>query len=125
MADVFIKKIDVNHLALKNTTGAAVETYDFAVIGPFACVADENIAINAIGGFNVEEGIRLQANELVTGENTFATLGQVVYFDTTTKKFSDTSTAGYYAVGYLTQVKDSAGMIEFEKTRYATVVPEA
>ena len=40
-----------------------------------------------------------------------------------TETFSDTLTATYYLVGYLLQVKNSEGMIVFEKERYAKVVP--
>ena len=125
MANIFIEKVAREHVVLVNGTGAALALFDFTVIAPYCAVADEVIASTASGSFFVEGGLEVQATELVTGELTFETLGAAVYFDTTTKKFSDTSTAGYYLVGYVTSVKDSAGVIKFEKLRFATVVPAA
>ena len=123
MATVYIEKEQCDHVMIKNQTGAIVAQYEFAVILPFAAIADEAVAIAAVGSFHVEQGILVQASNLQTSEDTFATVGQSVYFDTSTKKFSDTLTVGYYRVGYLVTAKNSAGVIVFEKARYASVVP--
>lgn len=118
----YVIKEVVDHIMFTNDTGAALKQGDFAVVGPYAAIADEDIASLASGSLFVQEGIQVQVDDLVTGENTFATLGQEVYFNTTTSEFSDTETAGYYLVGYLTMVKDANGKIEFEKLRYAELV---
>ena len=124
MATVFIEKELCTHVRIANDTGAALLQYELAVVGPFAGVADEVIAIDAVGSFHVEEGIQVQASNLTDDEDTFATSGQAVYLDAS-GDFSDTSTEGYYLVGYLLVAKNSDGVIVFEKTRYATVVPAA
>lgn len=95
---------------------------DYAVSGPWhgpvlnSGVSGDNMSVR------VKEGIILSTDELESGEDTFDTVGAMVYFKASTAKFSDTSTAGYREVGYLTAVKDSNGVIEFEKTRYADTV---
>ena len=123
MATVYIEKEKCDHVRIANDTGAELAQYEFAVVGPFAAVADDVIANAAVGSFHVEEGIQVQASNLTDTEDTFATIGQKVYFDTATGKFSDTLTDGYYLVGHLLTVKDSDGVILFEKERYAVVVP--
>lgn len=120
---VFIEKEMCDHVRIKNETGADIDQYQFAIVGPYAAVADEDIADDAVGSFHVEEGIQIQTDELHAAQNTFATIGNPVYWDPATETFSDTLTATYYLVGYLLQVKNSEGMIVFEKERYAKVVP--
>jgi len=122
MATVYIEKEKCDHVRIANDTGAELAQYEFAVVGPFAAVADEVIANAAVGSFHVEEGIQVQASNLTDTELTFDTSGQAVYLDGD-GNFSDTETEGHYLVGYLLQVKNSNGVIVFEKTRYATVVP--
>jgi len=118
----YISYEKVDHLIVPNASGADYAQYDFVVASKFCGIADEAIANGASGSIHIEEGIQVQTSDLKTGELTFGTWGQNVYFDATNKKFSDTSTSGYYLVGYLTAVKDTNGMIVFEKTRYAAVV---
>ncbi len=119
---VFVKKENVDVINLTNDLGAAINQGDFVVIGPWCGVAMQDIAIGGNGPIHVEAGIQVQADDLVTGENTFGTEGQEVYFDATEKEFSDTETGGYYLVGYLIGAKDTNGMIEFEKLRLAELV---
>lgn len=119
---VFVKKENVDVINLTNDLGAAINQGDFVVIGPWCGVAMQDIAIGGNGPIHVEGGIQVQADDLVTGEDTFGTEGQEVYFDTAEKEFSDTETGGYYLVGYLIGSKDSNGMIEFEKLRLAELV---
>lgn len=116
-----IKEV-VNHIMGYNDTGADLSQRDFAVVGPYAAIADEAIVNGAKGSFYIQEGIQCQTDDLVVGELTFGTWGQAVYWSSVDKAFSDTETAGYYLVGYLTMVKDTNGKIEFEKLRYAELV---
>lgn len=122
MATVFIEKEKVDHVNIKNDTGAALVQNELAVVGPYVAVADEKIAKAAVGSFHVEEGIQVQANDLHATENTFDTSGQAVYLDGS-GKLSDTETEAYHLVGYLLKAKDAKGVIVFEKKRYAEVVP--
>lgn len=121
-ANVYIERERNDHVRYVNDSGAAVAKYDFAIVGPYAAVADEIIASAAVGSWHVEEGIIIQTDTLKTGELTFGTAGDPVYFDATLLQFSDTSTAGYYLVGYLNTAKDANGVIRFEKLRYAELV---
>jgi hypothetical protein len=122
-AIVYIEKENVEHVRIANTTDADMAQYEFGVVGPFAAIADEAVDDGDVGPFHVEQGLLVQAKDLTTSEDTFATIGQTVYWNATTKKFSDTLTEGYYAVGNLITAKNSAGVIWFEKRRYASVVP--
>jgi hypothetical protein len=122
-AIVYIEKENVEHVRIKNDSGADMAQYEFGVVGPFAAVADEAVENNAVGPFHIEQGLLIQTDELTTSEDTFATSGQNVYWNATTRKFSDTLTEGYYLVGNLITIKNSAGIIWFEKRRYASLVP--
>lgn len=117
----YIQRERNDHIRVENVTGADLAQYEFTVNVPWAAVADEAIADGAVGSMHVEEGIQIQVDNLVATEDTFATVGQDVWFDPTTGDFSDTDTAGYFHVGYLITAKDANGMIVFEKTRYATL----
>jgi predicted RecA/RadA family phage recombinase len=118
----FVVKENVDVINLTNDLGAAINQGDFVVIGPWCGVAMQDIAISGNGPVHVEGGIQVQADNLVTSEDTFGTEGQEVYFDASSKKFSDTETGNYYLVGYLVGTKDSNGMITFEKLRLAEQV---
>ena len=122
---VFIEKERCDHVRIANDTGADLEQYEFGVVGPFAAVADEIILDGAVGSFHVEQGIQIQTTDLKVGELTFGTVGAPVFWDSATSTFSDTSTAGYYRVGFVILAKDANGVVVFEKTRYAVVVPSA
>lgn len=119
---VFVRKQDCDIIKLTNDLGADINQGDFVVIGPWCGVALQDIASTETGPVQVAEGIQVEADDLVTGEDTFGTEGQEVYFDSANDEFSDTETAGYYLVGYLKETKDSNGMIVFEKLRYAELV---
>lgn len=119
------KHEDVKVLRLTNGTGAPVAQGSFVVNHGFAAVAEKAIASGAVGPWWVEEGIQVRAKgaaKLKAGEDTFGTLGQEVYWDPASDKFSDTLTAGYYAVGRLTVIKSAAAGITFDKYRYADLV---
>lgn len=119
---VFRESVAQRSVVFPNNTGADLAQGDFAVVGPFAGIADEDITNGAIGYFHVEEGVRVNTDDLVYGEDTFATLGQPVFWDSSSLSFSDTETAGYYLVGYLLEAKRADGAITFEKRRYAVEI---
>lgn len=99
---------------LKNTTGGALTEGDLVVLGGVAMVANESIAINADGCFGALHGgftMEALAADLKTGEDTFATENQAVYFDSVTGKLSDTVTQGYYLIGLLQSDKTASGIV--------------
>lgn len=117
MSTVYIQNETIDHLRMINDTGAALEQYEFTVIGNYAAVADEGteIAADARGSFHVESSILCQVKDFVTGEGTFATPNAPVYWDPVTGDFSDTETVGYYEVGQVVEVLDGNGVMVFSK----------
>lgn len=110
---------------LYNTSGADVVIDELCLLGAVPAVARDDTASGAQGGFLLGgNGAILQTAEFVTEEGTFAAGNASVYFDTTTKKISDTSTAGYYLVGQTTEPLTN-GVVNFILYPIATVVPEA
>jgi len=123
MATVYNNREDVDNPRLENDTGADLVQYEATVIGGvWAAVANEAIADGEVGSFQVQDGVHFHIDNLVYGEDTFATFGQPVYFDPDTGDFSDTETAGYYLWGNLVLAKDANGMIVVEKRRRAVLV---
>jgi len=122
MSTVYIQKESVNHVMLKNDTGADLAQYEFTVIGGLACVADNAITDGAVGSFHVEDGLCLQADTFVSGQLTFGTENADVFWKPSTGEFSDTSTTTYYKVGIVKEVKDSNGVILFVKQRHAELI---
>ena len=121
-ANCYIEQQDNDVVRTTNDSGAAVVNEEFCIVGPYAAIATESIANLAEGGFEVAEGRKVSTATLETGEDTFGTIHQEVYWNNTNKTFSDTETAGYYHVGYLLETKNSNGYIRFEKTRYWTLI---
>ena len=115
MAEVYIQNEDIDHIRMTNDTGAALVQFEITVIGEIVAIADEAIAVDAIGSFHVEEGIICQAEDFVTGEGTFGTPNAPVYWDPVSGDFSDTETVDYYLVGQVVTVLDSNGMMVFTK----------
>jgi hypothetical protein len=111
--NTFVEKEPADYVYLKNITGAALVAGEFCIIGSFGAVAQEGIAINAYGGFLVGGNALIQTDTLTTSEDTFATVGQAVYFNNSDKSFSDNAKDGYFKVGQLNTVKDSNGVIAF------------
>ncbi len=122
MSTVFIQKEQVTHLNLINDTSADLEQYEFTVIGGLCLVADEDILDGARGSFHVEENIQLQVDTFVAAEDTFATANADVFWKPSTGEFSDTSTATYYKVGIVKEVKNANGVIRFVKQRDAVLI---
>lgn len=122
-ANVYLKTTGSSqHVRGQNDSGGDMSQYDFEVVGPFAAIADEDVDDGETGGFDVSEGAIVKTDELHTGEDTFGTAWQAVYWNSTELNFSDIETDDYYLVGYLTSTKDGNGFIEFWKLMYAELV---
>ncbi len=120
MAKGYIRKeTPVDHLELVNTTGAALEAGELAVIEGFVGIADQAIEAGAAGTFAVAEGLQFESKDLKGNQDTFSTLGQDVFWDKTSKQFSNTTAATKFRVGYITQVKNDQGVIVIDKLRHA------
>lgn len=118
----FVKKEPAGYVWLKNTTGAILSAGEFCILGDLGAIAQEEIAINAYGGFLIGSGTEIQTATLTDSEDTFDTVDQIVYWNDTDKSFSDTLTVGYYKAGQLKTVKDSGGVIVFTKFEKAEIV---
>ena len=122
MSTVYIQKEKVDHINLINNTGADLAQYEFTVIGGLCLVADEAIVDGARGSFHVEENIQLQIDTFVAAEDTFATANADVFWKPSTGEFSDTSTATYYKVGIVKEVKNANGIVLIVKQRDAELI---
>jgi hypothetical protein len=118
--NIFEEKLARDSVRL--TAAADVSQFDLVVIAPYVAIAQEDVDSGGVGNFDVRAELEVQSDDLHATENTFDTLLSTVYYDPITATLSDTSTAGYYPVGYLTSVKDSNGVIKFEKFRFTEVV---
>jgi len=128
LIQVFIETINNDVIKFTNGTGSAIDDRTFIIdaTGFFSGVIQGGpVANGAVGDILVKEGIHIQSSDLVSGEATFATLGQNVYYKSSSGEFSDTWTVGYYLVGKLVTIKDSGGAIVFEKFRYSTLLVAA
>jgi len=119
VSTVYIQNEVIDHIRMINDTGAALEQYEFTVIGEIAAVADEDIASLSRGPFHTENGILCQVEDFVAGEGTFGTPNAPVYWDPVTGDFSDTETVGYYLVGQVVEVLDANGVMVFTKYFFA------
>jgi hypothetical protein len=108
---------------LTNDTGATLSQYEATVIGDLTAICNDAATIvnAAVGGFTVGT-VKLRTASLQTSEATFATVNGIVYFDPSTKKFSDTRTDGYYEFGQLLKAKGSDAFIEFITFERAVLV---
>ena len=118
----FVKKEPAGYVWLKNTTGAIVSAGEFCILGDLGAIAQEEIDIDAYGGFLIGSGAEVQTATLTDSEDDFDTVGQIVYWNDNDKSFSDHLTVGYYKVGQLKTVKDSGGVIVFTKFEKAEIV---
>ncbi len=122
MPVLYVSREHNDHIRLNNDSGADLLQYEGTVIGELAVVADEAIASGEVGPFAAETGLEVQIDDLVTGELTFATVNQIVYFSPDENAFSDTETAGYYEWGQLKEIKDSDGVIVVTKFFRAVLI---
>jgi hypothetical protein len=118
-AVVFDKEQSIEVVELLNNTGADLAQYEFAVIGGLACVANDAIASAKTGAFTISPLV-LQIDEFVTAEDTFGTVSAPVYWNASTKQFSDTLQNNYILVGVVLVAKDSNGVVIMLKFRNVT-----
>ena len=127
MGTVYIQREcgDVKHAQLVNGTGSALAQYELTVQGGLVLIADEAIASTAVGSFNNDHSYSGQISEFIAEEGDFATANAVVYWDPSSGNFSDTSTATYYPVGIVQEVKNSSGVVLVLFDRETVVIPAA
>jgi hypothetical protein len=97
---VHITREASDSLRLVNTTGVALVRKEFTVMRGKGLVALEAIASLASGALQNVYACEFQAADFDTGEATFAAADLAVYWDPTTKKFSNVATVGHYLVGH-------------------------
>jgi hypothetical protein len=97
---VHISKEAADSLRLVNTTGVALVKDEFTVMRGKGLVALEAIASLASGALENVYDCEFQAATFESGEATFAAADLAVYWDPSTKKFSNTATVGHYLVGH-------------------------
>lgn len=113
---------DTENINMVNDTGADLAIGDFAVINGIHPAIAKSAIVNGVSGpFDEDQESLVQTKNLEAGGDTFATLGQKVYWNATTKKFSDLATGGFYYVGRLIYVKDSGGVIVFRRNHVTRV----
>ena len=117
----FVEKEPADYVYMKNTSGAEVVAGEFCIIGAYGAIAQETIAANAYGNFLIGDGSVVQTDTLTTAEDTFGTANAYVYFNNTSKDFSDHGTTGYYKVGQVNEIK-TGGVIRFTKFEKAEIV---
>lgn len=122
MAIVYNNRQAADSVPLNNSTGADLVQFELTVIGGLVLIADEAITDGEVGSFYSKDGATIQISDFVTGEDTFATVNAVVYFDPATGDFSDTSDATYYPIGIVKTIKNSGGVVEVLTQRHTEVV---
>lgn len=122
MATIYVEKEPCARVRLVNTSGADLAANEFALLGAIPVIAEMAVTADSEGGFLLGgNGAVFQASTFVTDEGTFGTANASVYWDDTNKKFSDTSTAGYYLVGQVVEVL-ADDVVRFIAYPTATVV---
>lgn len=110
MATIYTEYESENGSRLQNMTGGDLIENQFVVMGGKCLKATEAIASLAVGGFEKLAGKKVQADTFVAGEATWATGELPVYWKPATGEFSNTSTVGYYLVGYTKEAKTGASV---------------
>lgn len=95
----------------------AYDQYDMCVSLPWCGIVDNGVAIGGEFTMHVTEGIQVDSREIENGA-VFTTFGQEVWYDPTTKLYTDTEADGLDCVGYVILPTDSEGCFRFEKRRY-------
>jgi hypothetical protein len=125
MAKVYIEKERVDHIFVKNTTGAALEQNDFVILGGYSGVVDRGAAAGEMVSLHIEANIELQvdAADLATATKAYAE-NLVLYYNATTKKFTDAVANGYFKVGQIAQnhLSGTTGYITFFKYPLAELI---
>jgi hypothetical protein len=97
---VAIRKEESDSLRLVNTTGVALVVGEFTVMRGKGLVALEAIGISGEGALENVYDCEFQAADFDTGEATFASADLAVYWDPSSKKFSNAATVGHYLIGH-------------------------
>ncbi|MDD5303043.1 MAG: hypothetical protein PHS14_08020 [Elusimicrobia bacterium] len=97
---VHITREASDSLRLVNTTGVALVRKEFTIMRGKGLVALEAIASLASGALQNVYACEFQAADFDTGEATFAAADLAVYWDPSSKKFSNVATVGHYLVGH-------------------------
>lgn len=87
-------------LTLINTTGVALVRKEFTVMRGLSLMALGAIANGVAGPLQNVEHCEIQAGDFDEGEAAFAAADLAVYWDPTTKKFSNAATVGHYLIGH-------------------------
>jgi hypothetical protein len=107
-----------DHIPWTNGSGVAISQGDFVFATPYFGLADEAFAIAGTGTVHVGQVFGV-GSDMVGNEDTFATWGQEVYWDTSEKKFYESEGDGNrYLVGYVREVVDTDGRFAFEGLRF-------
>ncbi|MHB9293840.1 hypothetical protein Holit_02959 [Hollandina sp. SP2] len=118
MAKVYIEKERVAHIAVKNTSGAALEQGEFVILGGYSGVVDRRAAAGELVSIHIEGNIEIQvdAADLAAETNGYAE-NLPLYYNATTKQFADATDTGYVKVGQIAQnhLSGSTGYITFFK----------
>jgi predicted RecA/RadA family phage recombinase len=118
MAKVYIEKERVDHILVKNTTGAALEGGDFVILGGYSGVVDRNAAAGDMVSIHIEGNLEIQvdAEDLADETNDYAE-NLPLYFNPTTGKFADATDEDYVQVGQIGQnhLVGTTGYITFFK----------
>jgi predicted RecA/RadA family phage recombinase len=118
MAKVYVEKEGIDHILVKNTTGAALEQGEFVILGGYSGVADRSAAAGELVSLHIEGNIEIQvgAADLAAEANDYAENG-VLYYSAAAKKFADATASGYVKVGQIAQnhLSGTAGYITFFK----------
>ncbi|GAG85560.1 unnamed protein product, partial [marine sediment metagenome] len=95
----------------------AYDQYDMCVALPWCGIVDNGVAIGLEFTMHVTEGIQVDTDELETGA-AFTVFGQDVWYNPTTKEYTDTESGDVYLVGYVIIPTNADGVMRFEKRRY-------
>jgi hypothetical protein len=109
---VHINREAADSLRLVNTTGVALVAGEFTIMRGKGLVALEAIASLAEDALENVYDCRFQVADFAVGEAAFAAADLPVYWDPTTKVFSNVATVGHYLVGHSLAAKDSAGVLD-------------
>jgi hypothetical protein len=115
---VYIEKERVDHIFVKNTTGATLEQNSFVILGGYSGVVDRSAAAGEMVSLHIEGNIEIQvaAADLATQANNYAE-NILLYYNPTTGNFADATDTGYVRVGQIArnELSGSTGYITFFK----------
>ena len=102
---------------LNPSADQAYAQYDMCVSFPWCGIVDNGVALAGEFTMHVTEGIQIDTDE-IEAESLFTAFGQDVWYNPTTKVYSDTESGDVYLVGYIIIPTNADGVMRFEKRRY-------